>query len=169
MSNVAGTDTSVFVGSFCRDWSEIMMRDPDSVPMYQATGGGQSLLSNRLSYFFNLRGPSISIDTACSASLVALHLACQSLKSGESKQAIVGGANVILSHELMISMSMMRLVWPNVPRRTHTYAIADFFPLMDDPTHTILVPTVTPGVKERHVSSLNRWQTHFATATQSEP
>jgi hypothetical protein len=69
----------------------------------------------------------------------------------------------------MISMSMMRLVWPNVPRRTHTYAIADFFPLMDDPTHTILVPTVTPGVKERHVSSLNRWQTHFATATQSEP
>jgi acyl transferase domain-containing protein/NADPH:quinone reductase-like Zn-dependent oxidoreductase len=119
MSNVAGTDTSVFVGSFCRDWSDIMMRDPDSVPMYQATGGGQSLLSNRLSYFFNLRGPSISIDTACSASLVALHLACQSLKSGESKQAIVGGANVILSHELMISMSMMRFLSPD--GRSYTY------------------------------------------------
>jgi acyl transferase domain-containing protein len=108
VKKVSGSDTAVFVGSFCRDWSEIMMRDPDSIPMYQATGGGQSLLSNRLSYFFNMHGPSVTVDTACSASLVALHLACQSLRSGEARQAIVGGANVILSHELMISMSMMR-------------------------------------------------------------
>ncbi|KAL9069652.1 MAG: hypothetical protein Q9157_006092 [Trypethelium eluteriae] len=93
ITKVAGSDTSCFVGSFCRDWSDIMMRDPDSVPMYQATGGGHALLSNRISYFFNMRGPSVSIDTACSASLVALHLACQSIKSGESRQAIVGGAN----------------------------------------------------------------------------
>ncbi|KAL9093844.1 MAG: hypothetical protein Q9165_003767 [Trypethelium subeluteriae] len=119
ISKVAGSDTSCFVGSFCRDWSEIMMRDPDSVPMYQATGGGQALLSNRISYFFNMRGPSISIDTACSASLVALHLACQSIKSGESRQAIVGGSNVILSHELMISMSMMRFLSPD--GRSYTY------------------------------------------------
>lgn len=110
MAKVAGTDTSVFVGSFSRDWGEMLMRDPDSVPMYQATGAGQALLSNRLSYFFDLHGPSVSIDTACSASLVAFHLACQSLSSGESKQAIVGGVNAILSHELMVSMSMMRSV-----------------------------------------------------------
>src|SRR5947209_18413092 len=75
LKKVSGSDTAVFVGSFCRDWSEIMMRDPDSIPMYQATGGGQSLLSNRLSYFFNMQGPSVTVDTACSASLVALHLA----------------------------------------------------------------------------------------------
>lgn len=59
------------------------------MPFYQATSSGHSraIISNRLSYFFDLRGPSATIDTACSASLVALHLACQSLRSGESEQA----------------------------------------------------------------------------------
>ena len=78
--------------------------------MYQCTNSGHSraTLSNRLSYFFNLHGPSVTIDTACSASLVALHLACQSLRTGDARRAVVAGANVILSHEIMIAMSMMR-------------------------------------------------------------
>ena len=78
--------------------------------MYQCTNSGHSraTLSNRLSYFFNLHGPSVTVDTACSASLVALHLACQSLRTGDSRRAVVAGANVILSHEIMIAMSMMR-------------------------------------------------------------
>lgn len=79
------------------------------MPVYQATGGGPSLafLSNRLSYYFDLKGPSVTVDTACSASLVALHLACQTIRTGESKVAIAGGSNSILSHEIMITMSMM--------------------------------------------------------------
>ena len=110
MRQVVGSDTSVFMGSFCRDWTDILNRDIEALPFYQATGTGQALLANRLSYYYDLKGPSISIDTACSSSLVALHLACQSLRIGESKQAIVGGSNVILSHETMISMSRMRCV-----------------------------------------------------------
>jgi acyl transferase domain-containing protein len=105
---LVGSDTSAFVGSFSRDFSDLMMRDMDSIPMYQATGSGQALLSNRLSYFFDLKGPSVTVDTACSGSLVALHLACQTLRTGESKQAIVGGSNVILSHEVMVAMTTMR-------------------------------------------------------------
>ena len=108
MNKVVGTDTAVFAGSFCRDWTDILNRDVEALPFYQATGTGQALLANRISYFYNLSGPSMSIDTACSSSLVAVHLACQSLRSGESKQAIVGGSNIILSHETMISMSRMR-------------------------------------------------------------
>ena len=119
MSKVVGSDTSVFVGSFCWDWNAVTLRDPDSVPMYQVLGNGQALLSNRLSYFFDLSGPSITIDTACSASLVALHLACQSIKSGESKMAIVGGSNVMLNHDLMIPMSAMGLLSPD--GRSYTY------------------------------------------------
>ncbi|KAL9122898.1 MAG: hypothetical protein Q9187_000549 [Circinaria calcarea] len=115
MENLVGSDTSVFVGSFCRDFTDIMYRDTETLPIFQATGGGPSLafLSNRLSYFFDLKGPSVSVDTACSASLVALHLACQTIRSGESKQAIVGGSNVILSHEIMITMNMMRFLSPD--------------------------------------------------------
>jgi acyl transferase domain-containing protein len=52
---------------------------------YEGTGNGAALISNRISWFFDLKGPSLSLDTACSSSLVALHLACQSLRSGESK------------------------------------------------------------------------------------
>ena len=88
----------------------MLMRDPETVPLYQATSSGHSraIIANRLSYFFDFKGPSVTIDTACSASLVALHLACQSLRTGETRQAVVAGANVILSHEMTISMSMMR-------------------------------------------------------------
>ena len=88
----------------------MLLRDPDTVPMYQCTNSGHSraTLANRLSYFFDLHGPSVTIDTACSASLVSLHLGCQSLRTGDAKCAIVAGANVILSHEIMIAMSMMR-------------------------------------------------------------
>ncbi|KAH8799346.1 putative polyketide synthase [Xylogone sp. PMI_703] len=112
---VQGSKTSCFVGSFCGDYTDMLMRDPETVPMYQCTNSGHSraILANRLSYFFNLQGPSATIDTACSASLVALHLGCQSLRTGDAKRAVVAGANVILSHEIMITMSMMRFMSPD--------------------------------------------------------
>lgn len=108
IDKVAGSSTSVYVGVFNRDFAEMLYRDPENLPVYQATGAGQAMLSNRISYFFNLKGPSITVDTACSSSLVALHLACQSLRTGESKQAIVGGTNVIMSPDIMIGMSPLR-------------------------------------------------------------
>jgi acyl transferase domain-containing protein len=112
MHKVAGEKLGCFVGSFCGDYTDMLSRDPETIPFYQATSSGHSraIISNRLSYFFDLRGPSVTIDTACSASLVALHMACQSIRSGETTGALVAGANVILSHEMTISMSMMRYV-----------------------------------------------------------
>ena len=88
----------------------MLLRDPDTVPMYQCTNSGHSraTLANRISYFFDLHGPSVTIDTACSASLVSLYLGCQSLRTGDANRAIVAGANMILSHEIMIAISMMR-------------------------------------------------------------
>ncbi|KAL6715297.1 hypothetical protein ACLMJK_007562 [Lecanora helva] len=115
LCEILGTQTSVFVGSFCGDYTDMLLRDPDTVPMYQCTNSGHSraTLANRISYFFDLHGPSVTIDTACSASLVSLHLGCQSLRTGDAKRAIVAGANVILSHEIMIAMSMMRFMSPD--------------------------------------------------------
>lgn len=107
LEEIVGTKTSVYVGNFTRDYCDITVRDPETAPLYFATGTGQSMLSNRLSYFFDLKGPSITVDTACSSSLVALHLACQSLRSGEADQAIVGGTNLIFSPHIMTTMSSL--------------------------------------------------------------
>lgn len=85
MSDIVGSKTSCYVGCFTKDYSDILDRDPEDNLMYLATGTGTAMLSNRLSWFFDLKGPSVSIDTACSSSLVALHLACQSLRTGESE------------------------------------------------------------------------------------
>lgn len=71
------------------------------------------MLANRLSYFYDLRGPSIMLDTACSSSLGGLYLACQSLLSGNSDHAIVGGSNVILDPRCWSSMSAMRFLSPD--------------------------------------------------------
>lgn len=84
MEKATGSKTSVYVGSFMRDYEIMLARDTDMPVKYKATGTGTSILANRLSWFFDFKGPSIAVDTACSSSLVALHLACQSIRSGES-------------------------------------------------------------------------------------
>lgn len=67
-----------------------------------------AMQSNRISHFFDLRGPSFTMDTACSSSLVALHQACQSIRTEESKVAIVGGCHLNMLPEFFVSMSKSR-------------------------------------------------------------
>lgn len=112
LEKIMGSKTACYVGSFSGDYTDMLLRDPDCVPMYQCTNAGQSraITANRVSYFFDLKGPSVTVDTACSGSLVALHLACQSLRTGDAKLAFAAGVNTVLSHEFMSTMSMMRSV-----------------------------------------------------------
>jgi len=84
IDSVAGTSTCVYVGTSARDYEALLLRDPEMPAKYLGTGIGTSLLSNRVSWFFDLRGPSVTLDTACSSSLTAMHLACQSLRAHES-------------------------------------------------------------------------------------
>ena len=72
MENMVGTDTSVYVGCFTHDYEAISARDVNNTLLYQATGQGLAMLSNRLSWFFDFKGPSLTLDTACSSSLLAL-------------------------------------------------------------------------------------------------
>ena len=113
LSRVSGSKTSCYVGCFTKDYEEMQRRDVEQAPKYQSTGASQTMLSNRLSYFFNLKGPSMSIDTACSSGLVAVHLACQSLRAGESTMAIAGGSNLILSPDIQAEMSDMHFLSPD--------------------------------------------------------
>jgi acyl transferase domain-containing protein len=94
--NLAGTSTGVFIGIMGSDYADTPMNDPLLVKFYTVTGHSRGIAANRLSHFFDIRGPSMSIDTACSSSLVATNLACRSLWSGESTLAIAGGANLNL-------------------------------------------------------------------------
>lgn len=83
------------------------LRDLNQVPMFDATGNHQSIQAGRISYYFDFRGPCFSLDTACSSSLYALHQAVQSIRSGESEQAVVAAANLHLQPDDYVSMSML--------------------------------------------------------------
>lgn len=82
MESVSGTSTGVYNGTFSFDYMLQLVRDPECPPMYASQGFGLSMLSNRLSWFFNLQGPSMTIDTACSSTATAIDVACQALING---------------------------------------------------------------------------------------
>lgn len=96
IEGLRGSDTAVFVGTMSVDYNDIVMRDIDSTPTYFATGSSRAILANRISYFFDWHGPSMTIDTACSSSMVALHQCVQSLRAGESRVAVAGGTELLL-------------------------------------------------------------------------
>lgn len=108
MKHLSGSDTEVYVAAFGSDYDRMLSRDPEDTPFYRITGTELAVISNRISYSFNLKGPSLTLDTGCSGSLVALHQACQSIRSGETRQALVGGANLILDPELTNSLATIK-------------------------------------------------------------
>ena len=98
--SLAGTDTGVFVGVGSDDYGRQMLEDLPRIEAWTGIGASMCAVANRISYVLDLRGPSLAVDTACSASLVALHLACQSLRAGESTLALAGGINIIAGPSL---------------------------------------------------------------------
>ncbi len=101
-----GSKTGVFIGK--AHMGEPLYKDfIDEKDEHVFTGSVSSIISSRISYILNLRGPSIVVDTACSSGLVALHMACQSLKDGECEQAIAGGISLSLFPNKDISVKML--------------------------------------------------------------
>jgi acyl transferase domain-containing protein/enoyl-CoA hydratase/carnithine racemase/acyl carrier protein len=94
--SLAGSATGVFIGASGSDYTRLLDRIDAPVDAHYGTGSSMAVLANRISYFCDLNGPSLVLDTACSSSLVAVHEAVQSIQSGESSQALVGGINLIL-------------------------------------------------------------------------
>jgi acyl transferase domain-containing protein/Zn-dependent alcohol dehydrogenase/NADP-dependent 3-hydroxy acid dehydrogenase YdfG len=111
-SHHAGARTGVFIGGFMMDHLTLKadLRDRDRITTHSATAATLTMLSNRLSYVFDLRGPSVSLDTACSSSLVAIHQACQSIWVNESDAALAGGVNILLSPQTQITMAKGRFL-----------------------------------------------------------
>ncbi|KAL8795885.1 MAG: hypothetical protein Q9195_001765 [Heterodermia aff. obscurata] len=109
LSTICGQDVGVFVGNTLSHYELHCLRDPATAPRLQFMGCADALLANRISYFYNLHGPSVTVDTACSSGLTALHLACQSLRTGEVRQAIVGGCQLNVLPEMLASLSSSML------------------------------------------------------------
>ena len=84
IETISGTKISVHIGCFSHDYEIMFAREPEALAKYQASGTGPAMLANRLSWFYNLHGPSIALDTACSSSMIALYLAFQNLRSRET-------------------------------------------------------------------------------------
>ena len=101
----AASKTGVFIGQWTSDYEACVYHDSPKSEFYATTGSGRYAASGRLSFHFDLRGPSLTVDTACSSSLVALHLACRSLQSRDCEMALAGGVNVILRPEVTLAYS----------------------------------------------------------------
>ncbi len=112
---LAGTRTGVFVGIGSNDYSKVLVGQDNyyqNIDAHMGTGNALSIAANRVSYVFDLHGPSAAIDTACSSSSLSVHFAVESLRRGESDAALAGGANLILTPETTIAFSKARMLSP---------------------------------------------------------
>lgn len=107
-----GSQCGVFIGIASLDYSYRMADDMAAIDTSTATGNTSSIASNRISYVFDLHGPSMSLDTACSSSLVAFHQACQSIRSGETDIALAGGISLHLHPYGFIIFSKASMLSP---------------------------------------------------------
>ncbi|NIL86879.1 hypothetical protein RhoFasGS6_04292 [Rhodococcus fascians] len=111
-SSVKGSQVGVFIGSSSNDYQLIAVSDP-AVHPYALTGTSTAIVANRVSYFYDFRGPSIAVDTACSSSLVAVHQAVRSLRTGESDLAVAGGVNMLLAPPITVGFGQTGVLAPD--------------------------------------------------------
>ncbi|XP_056440782.1 phenolphthiocerol/phthiocerol polyketide synthase subunit B-like [Gadus chalcogrammus] len=113
MEKASGSRTGVFFGLMNRDYEQSAAHmHPSVINHWTGTGLAMSIAANRVSYIFNLTGPSLSIDCACSSSLVALHLACQAIKQGDCEMALCGGVSCIFEPRVFVALSKAKMISP---------------------------------------------------------
>ncbi|XP_063312266.1 fatty acid synthase [Pelobates fuscus] len=112
-SELRGTNTGVWVGVSGSEAGEAFSRDPEELLGYSMTGCQRAMFANRISYFFDLKGPSLAIDTACSSSLLALENAYRAIHHGQCNAAIVGGVNVLLKPNTSVQFMKLGMLSPD--------------------------------------------------------
>lgn len=122
LEKLYGAQVACHVGSYAVDYDSIQARDPEDRAPGAVVGIGRAMLSNRISHYFNFKGPSMTIDTACSGSLVGLDVACRYLHTGEVDGAIIGGANMYFSPEHNLNTGAMSVA-NSLSGRCHTFDV----------------------------------------------
>ncbi|TRZ14389.1 hypothetical protein HGM15179_012680 [Zosterops borbonicus] len=108
-----GTDTGVWVGASGSEAAEALSQDPEELLGYSMTGCQRAMLANRVSYFFDLKGPSLTVDTACSSSLIALENAYKAICHGRCSAALVGGVNLLLKPNTSVQFMKLGMLSPD--------------------------------------------------------
>ena len=112
-ATLKGTATGVYTGVSGQDYLSRTLRIPEGFEGYATTGTLPSVVSGRVAYTLGLQGPAVTIDTACSASLVAIHLACQALRQGECTLALAGGVNAMATPIMFTEFCRLRTLSPD--------------------------------------------------------
>jgi amino acid adenylation domain-containing protein len=110
---LAGTAVGVFIGISTNDYAFIQVKRGGAAIGHRVTGNSGSIAANRISHFFDFRGPSVAIDTACSSSLVATLYACRSIWDGESELALIGGSNLLLQTQVFAGFAKSGFLSPD--------------------------------------------------------
>ncbi|KAL2140167.1 hypothetical protein VTI28DRAFT_4183 [Corynascus sepedonium] len=112
VENLMNSRTGCYVGCMTNDYETLSLHGIHDIGHNAASANSEAMTANRVSWFFGLRGPSLTLDTACSSSLYALHLACQSLRTKETDSALVAGVNLIIIPHTMHELSAMHMLSP---------------------------------------------------------
>lgn len=126
---LAGSATGVYVGVGGTDYMKAPIHAPNYFELIDAhvgTGNALSIASNRVSFALDLRGPSMSVDTACSSGSLAIHLAAESLRRGDSDAALAGGVNAIITPEVTIAFSNAQMLSPEGRCRSYDAAASGY-------------------------------------------
>ncbi|KAK7214382.1 hypothetical protein V2G26_002385 [Clonostachys chloroleuca] len=113
VENLKNSQMAVFEASMSDDYLRMYSKDTESIPVSAATGTTASVRANRISWYYGLLGPSVHVDTACSSGMVAVDLACQSIRSGDASSALIIGCNLMLSPEMSVSLSNQGFLSPD--------------------------------------------------------
>jgi acyl transferase domain-containing protein/acyl carrier protein len=111
-SRLSGEKIGVFTGIANLDYKELQEKEASAIATHYATGIAQSVIANRISYYFNFKGPSFPLDTACASALTAIHMAAQALQRGECNMALAGGVSLLLTPLRFICFSKVGILSP---------------------------------------------------------
>lgn len=111
--SLRGSRTGVVAAFLSDDYAKMTSRDPDQGPQQAASGMTPCVIPNRVSWYFGMQGPSLTVETACSSSMVALDVACNTMRSGDADQVLVVGSSMILGPEYSMILSNMNFLSPD--------------------------------------------------------
>ncbi|KAJ3499201.1 hypothetical protein NLG97_g515 [Lecanicillium saksenae] len=112
VEDLMNSRTGCYVGCMTNDYEMISLHDIYNIGHNAASATSEAMTANRVSWFFGLKGPSLTLDTACSSSLYALHLACQSLRLRETNMSLVAGVNLMINPNTMHQLGAMHMLSP---------------------------------------------------------
>lgn len=112
LNELSGSDTACFIATFTADFQQMSFKEPSFRHSLAATGVDPGIISNRISHVFNIKGPSIVVNTACSSSVYAMHNACNALRTKECSAAVVGGVNLVLTVDQHMNTAKLGVLSP---------------------------------------------------------